>query len=494
MRALALALLVAACLHSVVQSQQEPNPAPRTPEQLREEGKDTLERFAKDRLLFEPQLGLGGDDDGKVDSTRNTLTECKIDVEGCEKLTGYVSVPQGLEKDRKVALMFTFHGNGDPGKGRVNNVSRVSTARDPVITIGLQYQELKEGGQGWFNGPTLAKGDKILEGARWLVDKAIAEHPVDPQRVFVSGFSWGTSWAGGLVSREWQQNPAGFRYRGLFLYSSGSNLGTRDTMPPVPVIATVGEDETAVMGSANVVAAVRQFCNVYRSYGACVQYHEIPKMGHQVNGRCLQITRDVINQLGGPGAQPCAKAAGPKPSALPFAESTDAYVKEVTALCADDHWKEAIARVHAIEKDKAIARDAKKAIKDFDREIEKAAKSESARIEKLLADCIKNEVIPNPYEVSRIRAIAEAYEGAAWLKDRKFRDSLARLEGDFAPVVRERERAEQMRQAWKLESEPGKRAEAKSAYATLAARKTEDGGTSPWPVAAAYRLSWWVDK
>lgn len=494
MRNLIAAIAAACVLSGHVLCQQEPKPAPRTPEQLREEGKAFLERFATDRRKFEPQAGLGGDEGGKVDSTKNTLSDCKIEVEGCEKLTGYVSVPEGLEPGRKVALMFAFHGNGDLGKGRVQNVSRISTARDPVITIGLQYQQTKEGGGGWFNGPTLATADKILEAARWLVDKAIKDHPVDRQRVFVSGFSWGTSWAGALVTRDWQNNPEAFRYRGLFLYSSGANMGTRETMPPVPVIATVGEDETAVMGSANVVAAVRYFCNQYRSYGACVQYHEIPKMGHQVNGRCLQITRDAIQQLGGPGALPYPDPNAPIPSPLPFAESTDIYVKEVVELCRQDLWQDAIARVEAIEKDKSVARDAKKAIKNFEREIEKVAKAEAARIEKLLASCLKDEQLPNPHEVRRIRAIAAAYGETGWMKLHRFTETLAKLEGDFPPLVRERERAEQMARAWALESEPGQRPAAKAALEALAARKTEDGGASIWPKAAAYRLAWWIDR
>jgi len=467
---------------------------PPAPDAAANPGQKFLDRFAKDRARFEPQIGLGGDDGGKVESTKNTLTECKIELEGCEKLTGYFSVPDGLDTSRKPALMFTFHGNGDPGKGRVINVSRISTARDPVITIGLQYQQLKEDGKGWFNGPTLAKGEQILDAARWLVDKAIKDHSVDPERVFVSGFSWGTSWAGQLVAREWQQNPQGFRYRALFLYSSAANLGSRKTMPPVPVIATVGEDETAVLGSVNVVESVRQFCNIYRSYGACVQYHEIPKMGHQVNGRCHQITRDAINELGGPGAVAYDNGAGPKPTPLPFAASTDGYVNEVVGLCRDDRWKDAIDRVNAIEKDKSISRDAKKAVKDFDREIEKVAKLELTRIEKVLEDCLKNEVMPNPLEVRRIKAIADTFAAANWVKNRKFSETLARLDGDFPPLVREREREALMKSAWATEAEEGKRAEAKGLFEKLAARAQEDGGKSVWPAAAKYRLTWWIDK
>ncbi|MCC6465692.1 MAG: hypothetical protein IT463_10165, partial [Planctomycetes bacterium] len=343
MRALSAALSLL-LLSSLVAAQAEPGPAPAEPgpeepapaPKAPAAGEEIRKRGAEDAALLLPQRGLGGDDSGKVEPDKTTLKECKIEVEGCEKMTGYVLTPDTLPEGRKVALMFTFHGNGDLGRGRVQNVGRITTARDPVITIGVQYQELTPEGGGTMGMPTLATQDKIIEGSKWLLKKVMAEQPVDPARVFVSGFSWGTSWASGWARKEWMENPDAFPFRAVFLYSSGGAV-SRETCPPVPWINFVGSEETAVLGTINVVASVRHYSNTLAAWGIPVQYHEIPKMGHAVNGRCHQITRDVVNDLGGPGRLPYGTAQE-APEAVTFEASTDALVLELQKLCNEDRW------------------------------------------------------------------------------------------------------------------------------------------------------------
>jgi hypothetical protein len=215
-------------------------------------------------------------------------------------------------------------------------------------------------------------------------------------------------------------------------------------------------------------------------------------MGHSVNGRCHQITRDVINELGGPGMLPYSADSG-IPDPLPFEASDDKYEQEVVGLCNADEWQSALNRVKAIDDDRKIDSKEKRAVRHFDKEIEKVAKKEVKRIDDLIAAAIKAEKMPEPWQIKRLRAITQTWAAETWIKGKGYDEHLALLEGDFAPVKREREREQMMRDAAALESQKGKRSEARKLYESLAARKDEDEGKSIWPKAAAYRLTWWID-
>jgi acetyl esterase/lipase len=450
------------------------------------------ERAAADGAKLCPQRGLGGDDAAKLTPNATKWVEVEIGAERCEKMKGYLSVPDPLPAGRKCALFFMFHGNGDVGKHRVKNHAQITTERDPVIVIGVQYQALQEDGSGKMGLPTLADGADVIRGSRWLLDKAMSDYPVDPERVFVGGFSWGTAWASGWCAGEWKNDPEKFPFRACFLYGSGG-AGSKATMPPIPVIAMCGEEETAVLGTINIVEAVRHYANVVASWGIPVQYHEIPKMGHAVNARCLQITRDIVNDLGGPGAPEYPDPGAMKSDPLPFAAPTDPYVKELLALCEADLWKAARDRMREIETDRKIALKDKKLPLAFAKEMQKFAETEMPRLEKILAQCARDQGAPNPFQVRRMKGLIEAWDAFPWAKKPSYAASVAPFTDDYPPVAREREREKRMRDAWALEAEEGKRPDAKALYEALAARKDEDGGKSPWPRAAAWRLKWWID-
>ncbi|MCE9584142.1 MAG: hypothetical protein K8T20_16785 [Planctomycetes bacterium] len=478
--------IFAALLATLPALAQDPAPPPGT------RARD-LARLDAAKLL--PQRGLGGGDANPIAMGPADFSEMKIEEPGCEKMTGYMSLPKNLDRSRKYALMFVFHGNGDRGKGRVGVLAQVTTERDPVIVIGVQYQELQADGSGKMGLPTLAEPDTIIKGCRWLLDKTMKDQPVDPARVFVGGFSWGTAWASGWAEDCWKESPDKFPFRAVFLYSSGG-AGTKATTPPVPVICTVGELETKAAGNFEVLPTVRHFANVLANWGVPVLYDEIPKMGHDVNARCVQITRDIINDLGGPGSlpyPPAAGAAAPKPDALAFAKSDDKYVKEVTALCTDDRWPEAVARIAEIEMDRKVTLNDKRAVLAFRTELQKFAQSELPRLDKILSDTAKAETMPNPFQLRRQKALLEAFAKWPWAQKKAYAENLAKLGDDFPPVARERDREKAMREAWSLE-QSGKRDEAKPLYEALAQRDAEDGGRSAWPAAAKYRLMWWIDS
>lgn len=481
-RVLCTALLLALTVSVHAQDAQKPS----------EKGEAVSARAKADAARLLPQRGLGGSETNDIKPNGTKFSECRIEAEGCEKMKGFLSVPEDLEPGKKYALLFVFHGNGDRGEARTRVLSQVTTRRDPVFVIGVQYQELTEDGKGKMGLPTLAKPDKIIEGCKWLLAKTIKDQPIDTSRVFVGGFSWGTAWTSGWCNKEWRENPDAFPFRAAFLYSSGGQ-GTKESMPPIPVISTVGENELQAKGNYEVLPAVRHYSNVISAWGVPCQHHEIPGMGHDVNYRCLQITRDVINELGGPGAVPYASGPKAAPEPLPFEASDDPYVKEVTALCADDKWAEALKRIDAIDTDRKVKAKDKKAVKAFEKTLVDFAKKEMPRLDKLIAQEIKEEKMPGEFVLRRQRGLIEAFGAESWAKDRGFAQTLARINDDFPPVAREREREKLMRDALALERENGKRAEAKAVYEKLAARKDEDRGASIWPKAAAYRLQWWLD-
>lgn len=457
-------------------------------------GKRIAERAAADAAKLLPQRGPGGGEANPIKPGPSDFSEFRIEEPGCEKMTGYMSLPKGLDLSKKYALMFVFHGNGDRGKARVGVLSRITTERDPVIVIGVQYQELQADGSGEMGLPTLAEPPEIIKGCRWLLDKTIKEQPVDTDRIFVGGFSWGTAWTSGWATDWWKNDPAGFPFRALFLYSSGG-AGSKTTLPPVPTICTVGELETKEAGNYDVLPSVRHYSNVLANWGLPVLHHEIPKMGHDVNARCLQITRDVINDLGGPGAlpyPPAGGAAAPQPEPLAFAKNEDRHVKEVLAMLGDDRWPDAVARIAEIELDRKIPLAEKKAILAFRTEMQKVAQAELPRLDRLLADAAKTEAMPSPFQVRRQTALLEAYAKWPWAQKKQYAETLAKFGDDYPPAARERDREKAMRDAWALE-QSGKRDEAKPLYEALAKREGEDGGASAWPAAAKYRLQWWFE-
>ncbi|NUN47868.1 MAG: hypothetical protein HUU15_03460 [Candidatus Brocadiae bacterium] len=471
-------LLVLPCLA------QEPAAAP---------GRRIRDRAAVDGKVLFPQRGLGGGDANPVQMGPADFSELAIGEPGCESMTGYMSLPKGLDRSKRYALLFVFHGNGDRGKGRVGVLARVTTERDPVIVIGVQYQELQADGSGKMGLPTLAKPDVILKGCRWLLEKTMKEQPVDPERVFVGGFSWGTAWTSGWATSWWKEDPEGFPFRALFLYSSGG-AGSKSTLPPVPTVCMVGELETKEAGNYDVLPSVRHYSNVLAHWGFPVLHHEIPGMGHDVNARCIQITRDVIQDLGGPGSLPYPSPGGiadPGPEPLGFAKNEDRYVQEILALLADDRWPDAIGRIAAIELDRKITLADKRAVLAFRTEMQKFAQAELPRLDRLLSETARAGGIPGRFQLRRQRALLEAYSRWPWAQKKQYAETIAIFDGDYPPTLREAKRRHAMLTAWTLELS-GCRDDAKPLYEELVAAEQEDGGVSPWPAAAKYRLKWWT--
>lgn len=458
-------------------------------------GQRIIERARRDCGLLFPQTGLGGDPEAKMPRPTDKeadFLEFKVESEGNNGMVAFKYVLKNPQPGKKYPLMFTFHGNGELGSSNVRNLGPLLLGSDPCYVCGMQYQLLEADGKPKFNNPRNADMPTTSRAARWVLEKMLKDHPIDPDRVFAGGFSMGTSYSSAWALHEWQRNRDEFPLRGLFLFSS-PGMVQRDAMPPIPVICTVGSDETAVLGTINVVENVRQYCNLLFAWGLPCQYHEIPGMGHAVNARCICIARDVINLCGGPGLQwkpPGSQAAMPEP--LPF-KGDDAITRELISLCNADDWAGAQKRIEEIWSNKKLKTKERQPAKDFEKEMDKFARSEITRLEKEVDKALKAQEMPRANQAKRLRALVAAYDGASWLKGKDPLAGLRKTESaDFPPGMREAERAKMMSDALEYERTEGKRGEARKLYEALAKRKNEDKGASIWPKAAEFRLTWWI--
>ncbi|MCC6572803.1 MAG: hypothetical protein IT462_03340 [Planctomycetes bacterium] len=454
-------------------------------------GRRTYDRAARDWTLLSPQTCLGGDPDAKMPGPGKTATfsEFKVECEGANGIVAYKYVLNTLAPGKKYPLMFTFHGNGESGKGNVSNLGPLMMGADPCLVCGMQYQQLEADGKTKFNNPRNCDMDGTCAAARWVLEKMIKDYPIDTERVFVGGFSMGTLYSSYWTAYEWSKDPETFPFRGLILFSS-PGVHDREKLPPIPVVCTVGSEEVAVLGTVNVVENVRSYCNLLNTWGIPNTYHEIPKMGHGVNARCICIARDLINQCGGPGLQ--WKPAGVVlPDPLPF-KSDDAGVRELIGFCAADDWVGARKRIAEIWENKKLKTKERQPAKDFEKEMDKFAKSEISRLEKEIDKAIKAKEFPKGWHVARLKALVEAYKDETWMKGKDPLAIVRKAESDeFPPCARENERRELWLDALDCEK-TDKRADARKLYEDLAKRKAEDNGASLWPKAAEYRLTWWT--
>jgi acetyl esterase/lipase len=480
---LAAIMLLVLPVVTVAQEEAEPEIHPRV--------QHVLQRAKRDRMKLMPQTALGSDLKDKLPTFKNKSTKHDVEGEGCDKLIAYRVVPDDIPDDVKPALLFVWHGNGGSGKNTVEKFAQTHSKRDPVITIGFQYQLLQEDGKGKFNNPLAAKGKPLWDGARWFMELTAKEFNVDMERIFTAGFSMGTGYCCGWPTAWWNSEPETFPFRGVFTVGSPGYTREKSQCPPIAWINIVGEKETAVKGTINVVANVRNWCNRLAMWDQIVQYHEIPGMGHTFNAQVLRLVRDSMNELGGPGRQ---LADGEKPDIEPLKfKDANEDIQLLIDLCNADDWKGALTKAAELAEDKELKAKIRNCIKKFPGAAEKVAKDEIKRIEKTLKTCLSKEKLPSERDLIRGRAIVDTWADEKWVARLKFHEQLTQLESDdFGPYKREKERKAEFEVAWNTEANDN-RNDAKAMYEKLAKRSDEDEGQSIWPKAAAYRLTWWID-
>jgi acetyl esterase/lipase len=402
-----------------------------------------------------PQMACGGGEGSPAPGGgTGKVSEFPVTSEGADGMTAYLYLPDNPPRDRRVPLLFVLHGNGDSGKGRHANLTAVSSKDDPIIVVGIQYQK-----EATFNA-ALWDGAVTLRAFDWLLEKTLKEQPVDPDHVYLQGFSMGCGYAGSWAYKRWKDDPKTFPFRALFFNGSPAGARSKDDYPPVPFIAMVGEKETAVLGTINVVKSVKTWANQLARAPRQVEYHEIPGMEHAVNGQCHQIIRDTILRLRGPRDLP-AWFDGEAARTLRLGRLAEGFQGLVEAA-----------------KSKELDSKARKAASDARKRLEEWSATEMKRLESLVAEALVKRKSFEVEEFLRLRELATAFPDAG----RKFSSGIASTEKKQAEELKRRDAylAARAKEAEDVDV-------AKTALEALAAVKG-----SRTAQAAAYRLSWWM--
>lgn len=463
-----------------------------------EPGASVRERATSDAALLLPQPGVGGSPKVTLSKDDQKQTEVKIDVEGCEELRGYFSVPLGASKSHKHAMVFSFTSGGGEIAEELTDVARLSDGRDPIIFVSVKYMREREVGEGFYMLEDIVEDDKLWEACDWLLARALKEQPVDPTRVFIGGFNGGDDKANGWAKHLWASDPDKFPFRAR-LFNGPTFEDDVSELPPVPTVFSVTGFDVDMFSQFETDDTPQRLANKLRAAGIPAQYHvygEANDMGLMMNDeRWIQIHRAVINTLGGPGAEeypPDEKrylGAPTEADKLPWTEHKDPWANEVIAMATAENWKAAWDRGNAVLDDKNIKSKAKRDLKGFMKDFEKYAKDELQRLDKSLQTSIKNDFWPNTWHHQRMKAMHQAFKDESWYGKKDYAETLETIK-TYGPAQRDKVRKEKMFEAVKLEL-AGKRDEAKKIYQALVKQKTEDGGVSEWPHAAEYRLSWW---
>lgn len=213
-----------------------------------------------------------------------------VDVKhpGAEGMQYHLFVPKALQPGKTYPLLFALHGNGHAAATMRNQLEGCSSDALPVFIVAPQYQKGMK-----FNDPRWEESLLFNEVFPLILKEVQAKYPIAPSRRYLCGFSMG-----GMYSCQWayRQRKAGeaFPFQALFLYSSCMPPRTPEEAPDVPYLMFVGEKETAVMGTVNVLGMTRDTFNPMFRMGKDVRYLEIPGMNHAIGPVCVETTRKFI--------------------------------------------------------------------------------------------------------------------------------------------------------------------------------------------------------
>ena len=458
-------------------------------------GQATIDRARKDAEAVLAQVAAGGSKDGRLDPYNTSIKELKISLEGCEEVKGLVSLPDVIRRDRKSALMFVFTGGVfssslEDTKRELKEIAAVSSMRDPVICCSLMYtKEVKEG-KNTYRIEQLLEDEDLYKALRWLLDKVISDWPVDKERVFLANSWGGASDANAWLEHEWSESPEKFPFRARFLSGDAGFQFDRE-MPPIPAICITSKRQASMGKGYGDDYSVKSYANHMRRAGIPCQYHEVEEKFFSDHPHWLQVIRDGINSIGGPGmlTDPTEKIISTEADKISFAGSRDQFVLEIQKLCKGEAWGAAVERMNEILADKEIKSKFKRELKKFEKELQKYVRTELDRLDASIMISVNAEMKPSTLHRRRMTAMVEAFKDESWVKNKPYAEHLELL-NTYPPAKREAERLKKFKEATALESTPGKWEEAQKLLSALAKDENADGG-SMWAKAAKYRLSWW---
>lgn len=158
-----------------------------------------------------------------------------------EEARGYVlHVPQGLERSRPVPLVISLHGGGLWGAAQRDISLWNELADREGFIVAYPSGAGHASPRSWDTHPGPGRV-KDLAFLTQLIDTLIAQHNVDPARVYVNGLSNGGGMTFALSCAAAHRVAAVGIVAGALFEPWGACIGA----PPMPVIVFHGTDDTA---------------------------------------------------------------------------------------------------------------------------------------------------------------------------------------------------------------------------------------------------------
>lgn len=180
--------------------------------------------------------------------------------------------------DKKRPLIIALHGqskaesNGTQGwVVKPLQPALLAEAPDAILVAPLCYQPFGASGRGWEKEP----GDKTLA----LIDQLVADHPIDPARIYIYGYSMGGGGTVHLMTERPDLFAAGIVMAGW------PNVQAAEILKNTPLWAFHGAEDTVVPPKwIRMLAEALKDSDTFR-------YTEFPGKGHN-------IAADVVGTKG----------------------------------------------------------------------------------------------------------------------------------------------------------------------------------------------------
>jgi len=203
-------------------------------------------------------------------------------IEAPVKMPWRLFVPAAATKNNPLPLIVFLHGAGRRGTDNVGPMSLAwsfitpeAQAKNPCFVFAPQVREghpcVKQiFNKGSYDSKKIKPTGEMTE-ALAMVDKLLAERPIDPNRIYVVGQSMGGYGTWDAVIRRPDLWAAGTPICGAGDPAKAASIKS------IPIWAWHGENDTMVP-----VTGSREMIEALKKAGADPKYTEIPKGGHGV--------------------------------------------------------------------------------------------------------------------------------------------------------------------------------------------------------------------
>ena len=238
--------------------------------------------------------------DWKMVPAANLLSPCAYTNAAGEAVNYRFGQPENTEPGKTYPLVLYFHGAGERGKDNLAHVRGAGGIEIPNFMKanketcdGYFLAGQCVGGEQWVDTPWGAKDHRMPEKPSVkmalmleVLEKTMADYPVDPERVYVTGLSMGGYGTWDAIQRRPELFAAALPCCG------GGDRELADRIKDVPIWAFHG-------GADGVVPTVRTriMAGALWELGSDMHYTEMPGVGHVCWNRAYQDWDEVLPWL-----------------------------------------------------------------------------------------------------------------------------------------------------------------------------------------------------